>query len=494
MAFSFYRNSLAIWLSNGMVKPLWILWIDRSVQNQVGPEAYGTYYQWFNLTLLLAVLLDGGMANYWNQRNASEGFKAGEMFAMLRLKGILWGGYLIGTLGIAVGLGFEGTSLLWILLLGLLQGLMFLNLLWRAGLAGQQKFILEGLLSAGDKTIMILLSLPLLQGKAYWTGNIMHDFVIIQILGAMAITIVSALIYRSKMSSLLHHSEETSIREDIGLNAKKSWWQMWLPFGVLGLIMTAYFRMDVVVLRLWGNSGALDQGWYAASYRLLDAGMMLPLLLGQMWVGRFAFMERSHKDIHRLLNQSALLLTGIGLAGMFIAFPRLQEWMAWWYPTSVSHAPINPGGAQNLPVHQILGWHLGAFLPMGINVLLGSLLTAHRAFGKLIPLHAGALLLNLILLRIWVPELGAVGAAQACAVTHTAVLIAQWIIVAMEYRWNPWALLWKPIAAMSLVGFITVYSFAFMNNPLELWQESLVTGAGLALVWGWTFTKNNHFV
>ncbi|MBM3914369.1 MAG: hypothetical protein FJ351_08035, partial [Sphingomonadales bacterium] len=79
MAYSFYRNSLAIWLSNALVKPLWILWIDRSIQNQVGPEAYGGYYQWFNLSLLLAVLLDGGMANYWNQRIASGTFRQGEM-------------------------------------------------------------------------------------------------------------------------------------------------------------------------------------------------------------------------------------------------------------------------------------------------------------------------------------------------------------------------------------------------------------------------------
>ncbi len=482
MSYSFYRNSLAIWLSNALVKPLWILWIDRSIQNQVGPEAYGTYYQWFNLSLLLAVLLDGGMANYWNQRIASGGFKGGEMSRMLRLKGILWVIYLMGTLGIAAGLGFGGDSLLWISLLGVLQGLMFLNLLWRAGLAGQQKFVLEGILSAGDKAIMILLSVPLLQGKAYWTGNILHDFVIIQVIGAMSITIISAFIHHSKSETKLDQPQPNSFVDLIDSRTEKIWWKTWLPFGVLGLIMTAYFRLDVVVLRLWGNGGALDQGWYAASYRLLDAGLMLPLLLGQMWVGRFAFLERNLEQIHRLLNQSASLLIGIGLAGIFIAFPRLQEWMAWWYPASVS----------TTPVYLILGWHILAFLPMALNVLLGSLLTAHRAFGKLIPLHSVALLIHFLLLGLWVPESGALGAAQACAITHTLAMIAQWALVSVEYEWNPWKHLWKSVAALLAIGFITVSAFALLNYPLGLWQEGLVTCIGFALALGWIFTKNSR--
>lgn len=482
MAYSFYRNSLTIWLSNALVKPLWILWIDRSIQNQVGPEAYGGYYQWFNLSLLLAVLLDGGMANFWNQRIASGTFRQGEMAQLLRLKGALWGLYMVGTMGIAAGLGYESSSLLWIALLGFLQGLMFLNLLWRAGLAGQQKFVLEGILSAGDKAIMILLSLPLLQGKAYWTGNILHDFVIIQIIGALIITLISAFIYRSKTKPTGNSTPPSSLAEETGSSTEKLWWQTWLPFGVLGLIMTAYFRLDVVLLREWGQGGAIDQGWYAASYRLLDAGLMLPLLLGSMWVGRFAFLERNLEQIHQLLNQSASLLMGIGLAGMFIVLPHLQEWMAWWYPASVS----------SKPVHFILGWHLLTFLPMGLNVLLGSLLTAHRAFGRLIPLHLLALLLHIVLLRLWVTESGAIGAAKACAVTHTLVMIAQWALVSVEYQWKPLRYLWKPIIVLVGIGFAAVSAFAFMSSSWGIWQEGLVTGLGMALGWGWIFTKNGR--
>jgi O-antigen/teichoic acid export membrane protein len=430
------------------------------------------------------------MANYWNQRIATAGFNPGEMSAMLRLKGLMWVAYLLGTLGIAVGLGFEHISLLWIALLGVLQGLMFLNLLLRSGLAGQQKFVLEGLLSAGDKAIMILLSIPLLQGQALWTGNILNDFIIIQIIGALTITILSGFLYRSHTKSPVHHPHSDTVRTEVPQELHpNNWWRAWVPFGVMGLLMTAYFRMDVVFLRLWGNYGALDQGWYAASYRLLDAGMMLPLLLGQMWVGRFAFLERNLDKIHTLLNESVKLLLGIGFIALFTGLPRIEEWMAWWYPASGNIVPIYRDGVPALPAYQILTWHLLAFLPMSLNVVLGSVLTAHRSFGKLIPLHAGALLLNLILLRLWVPEWGAVGAAMACTLTHTTVMIAQWILVMRQYSWKPWSKLWKTIVSMSLAGIILVYTFGFLNHPLGIWQEGLITGLGLGLVWTLMFPK-----
>jgi O-antigen/teichoic acid export membrane protein len=339
---------------------------------------------------------------------------------------------------------------------------------------------------------MIVLSLPLLQGKAYWTGNILQDLVIIQIIGAMAITGISVLVLRTQTTGLLSASEEASPMKSTHGNAGESWWQKWLPFGVMGLIMTGYFRMDVVVLGVWGNGGSLDQGWYAASYRLLDAGMMLPLLLGQMWIGRFAFLDRNHQDIHRLLNQSVSLLIGLGMAGLFVALPRLEQWMAWWYPASVSPVQFDPSNAQRLPVHLILGWHAAAFFPMALNVLLGSLLTAHRAFDKLIPLHAVALLLNLFLLSLWVPELGAIGAARACTLTHTLVMIAQWVLVVRLYHWNPFPQLWKPITAVSVAGTMAIYFMALMDHPLQIWQEGLVTGIVLALVWVWTSPKSSR--
>ena len=62
MAAKPYYRSLSLLIGlNLLVKPLWILGIDRPVQNIVGHEAYGTYFALFNLTLILNILLDMGI-------------------------------------------------------------------------------------------------------------------------------------------------------------------------------------------------------------------------------------------------------------------------------------------------------------------------------------------------------------------------------------------------------------------------------------------------
>ncbi|MFM8318859.1 MAG: hypothetical protein ACKOAV_10875, partial [Bacteroidota bacterium] len=89
-------------------------------------------------------------------------------------------------------------------------------------------------------------------------------------------------------------------------------------------------------------------------------------------------------------------------------------------------------------------------------------------------------------------ESGAVGAAKACAVTHTLVMIAQWALVSVEYQWKPWSYLWKPIITLLGIGFTAVSTFAFMSSSWGIWQEGLATGLGMALGWGWIFTKNGR--
>ena len=49
---------------NLLIKPFWILGIDRTVQNTVGNQAYGQYMVLFNLSVMLTMLLDFGINNY----------------------------------------------------------------------------------------------------------------------------------------------------------------------------------------------------------------------------------------------------------------------------------------------------------------------------------------------------------------------------------------------------------------------------------------------
>ena len=67
---SFISNILLLILLNVLVKPVWILLIDRNVQLLTGHETYGLYNALMNLSLIFSILLDMGITNYNNKRIA----------------------------------------------------------------------------------------------------------------------------------------------------------------------------------------------------------------------------------------------------------------------------------------------------------------------------------------------------------------------------------------------------------------------------------------
>ena len=69
---NFITNIGFLLLLNLLVKPFWILGIDRSVQNAIGAEAYGTYFALFNFAFLFQVVLDFGINNYNNRQIAGK--------------------------------------------------------------------------------------------------------------------------------------------------------------------------------------------------------------------------------------------------------------------------------------------------------------------------------------------------------------------------------------------------------------------------------------
>jgi len=67
-----FLSSLGLLLFlNLLIKPFWILGIDRAVQNSVSPADYGLYYALFNFSFLFNILLDLGITNL-NNKNIAQ--------------------------------------------------------------------------------------------------------------------------------------------------------------------------------------------------------------------------------------------------------------------------------------------------------------------------------------------------------------------------------------------------------------------------------------
>ena len=68
---AFFKGLSSLILLNLLVKPVWMFFIDRQVQNTVGHEEYGRYFAVLNLSYVLFFLSDAGLGNMMNQRIAN---------------------------------------------------------------------------------------------------------------------------------------------------------------------------------------------------------------------------------------------------------------------------------------------------------------------------------------------------------------------------------------------------------------------------------------
>ena len=88
----FLKNIIFLLFINLLVKPFWILGVDRTVQNLVGDANYGTYLAIFNFSYLFYIILDIGLTNFNSKNIASSFYSAGQ------IAGDATGGSLLMTL------------------------------------------------------------------------------------------------------------------------------------------------------------------------------------------------------------------------------------------------------------------------------------------------------------------------------------------------------------------------------------------------------------
>lgn len=413
MRLRFLYNAGVVLLLNLTVKPFWIFAIDRQVQNQAGPEAYGQYYALLNFSLLLSTLLDAGISNFNTRRVAmQQNEEEAGLNSLLGLKMQLFVGYLVLTMGAAwlSGLGWQPL----LLLIGFNQGLHFLNLFLRSYLAGTHQFKTEGFFGVVDKLLMSLLAWPLLFNQAYLTGELMTDFVLIQSLAYMGTTLPLLLLIGRKSLPRLHFSWRFS----------RSLLRQSLPFALLGLLMAGYTKIDAVLLQNLLPRGDYAAGVYAAGYRLLDAFAMVPILVSGILLPQFASMLAAQKLDAAFVRTAALLLGGLGSLVAVVAQVQADWLMEWLYH---HHDPV-----QN-EAFRLLMW---TFLPLSLNYVFGTLLTAGGHLKQLNLLATLALLLNLGLNFWLIPQSGPVGAATAALLTQSFMGFAQLLLSWRHYRWQ----------------------------------------------------------
>jgi O-antigen/teichoic acid export membrane protein len=308
---SFFRSLLLLVFLNGVVKPVWIFAIDRSVQNITGFADYGQYFSFYNLCIILNFLLDMGINVYVNREAAARPAQDNELFSQA-----LYGKFMLGllyTLAVVLIARFTGIRD-WglLLLLVLLQAGSSLLIFVRAFLTAAQRFRQDAFLSVFDKCFVICTMGSLILFPRLTGGVSIQRFVVLQVAG-IGLAIVAGLVYLNRRLPGFRLMPFRGLKQEI--------FRASLPFALNGFLMAVILRADGFLLGRLHHDGAHEAGIYAAGFRLLDAfnmagflvaGFLLPFV-ARHWPDR-AQVERVLLACRHLLMFGASWISALALA------------------------------------------------------------------------------------------------------------------------------------------------------------------------------------
>jgi O-antigen/teichoic acid export membrane protein len=186
-----------------------------------------------------------------------------------------------------------------------------------------------------------------------------------------------------------------------------------LPYALLGLLMMSFSRIDTVLLERMLPDGVNQVAIYANGYRLLDAANNIPYLFSILLLPLFARMLADKSDISQIVRVSLALLFPLSIMVAAVSLFYSSELMNLLY---VHHIQ------KSADVFSIL---MFSFVANTILYVFGTLLTANGSVQLQNKLMFLALILNVGLNLLLIPQYKVIGAAWAGVITQGFVALAE---------------------------------------------------------------------
>jgi O-antigen/teichoic acid export membrane protein len=429
----FLSNLLLLLFLNLLVKPFWIIGIDRGVQNAVGAEEYGFYFTILNFSFIFNILLDFGITNFNNRNIAQHRQLLNKHFSsIVILKFLLTLVYFIVIFSAGLLMKYDSRQLFMLAILGFNQFLLSFILYLRSNISGLLMFRTDSMLSVMDRLLMIVFCGILLWGNVTDKPFRIEWFVYTQTAAYLLTIAVAASIVVVKAKFRRLHWNRLFFLMII----KKSF-----PFALLVLMMAFYNRIDSVMIEkiLRDTIGNEQVGIYAQAYRLLDATNMIAYLFAVLLLPLYANMIRNMLPVQNLLKLAYTLLFVMAVMVAVSALFYGQPIMRLLYPPHELEAMID----YELRINQsakVFSLLMCGFLPISTTYVFGTLLTANGNLRQLNIVAASGMVINIVLNLILVPRLFAIGSAITSLTTQSItallqVFIAQYIFrFSIEYR------------------------------------------------------------
>lgn len=464
----FLLNILFLLLINLLIKPFFIFGIDLTVQNRLPLGDYGLYFALLNFTYLFQILSDFGIQNFNNRHVSQHPQLLGKYFPnLLFLKFLLSVLYVCVSLLAAWGLagyGWRELPLLLILLFNqvLAQGVLFL----RSNISGLGHYRLDSFLSSLDKLLMLgtcgvlLWALPPEVLSA-------ETFALAQTAALAATAAAVAVALHSKAALRLRPSWLRDWRA--GRPALVFLFRQSFPYALVILLMTAYTRLDAVLLERLLPDGRQHADVYASAYRLLDAANMLGYLFASLLLPMFARMLRRGDAVRPLVSVSfQLIWAGSITLAALVYFARAD----------LIHLML-PARADAYR-WDTLGLLIWAFVPVSATYIFSTLLTADERLMQMNRFFAAGIAVDVALNLVLIPRYQALGAATATLATQAFIALGMMGLCLRYFALRPSArgvarLLGYAAATLLGIGFV------FLKTPYALPVKFLLGGSASLL-------------
>jgi len=471
----FLTNLGLLLFLNLLVKPFWVLGIDRSVQNAVGAEDFGFYFSILNFSFLFNILLDFGVTNFNNRNIAQNNQLLNKHFSgILILKLLLGIVYFIVTFAIGFIIGYNSAQFQMLTWIAFNQFLLMFILYLRSNISGLLMFKTDSVVSVLDRLLMILFCSILLWGNVI-EGKFKIEWFVYAQTAAYGLTALFA------FSVVMVKASFTRVYWNwpfILMILKKS-----LPFAVLFMLMAQYNRIDTVLIErlLPEGVGAQQSGVYAQAFRLYDAANMIAFLFAVLLLPLFSRMIKLKQSVEDLVKLSFSILFTVSVIAALGSYFYSHDLMVWLYPRQADELIT----VYNLRIGQsayILGLLMFGFVAISAVYVFSTLLTANGSLKEMNIIAASGVVISLVINFIMVPKMQAMGSAYASLSAQFSTAIAQVIVATMIFKFKA---NYKFLAVLALyVGGVILMGWISTQLPYD-WKINisvLIMGSGLLAI------------
>ncbi len=470
----FVKNILFVIAINVLVKPFWVFFIDRTVQNRVSGGDYGTYQALLSLSIIFQIVLDFGITSYNSRTIAHNPGKLADIFpAMFSARLVLTGIYMALAFGWGWLLGYRSWELH--LLLGVLavQALNSMLTFIRSNIAALHRFKTDGILSITDRLLMIGVCGLLLVYPVTASRFRIEWFVIAQ-MGCYLLTAIIAYI-------TLRRIAKVRLRFAFHVPTVAGIIRQSMPYALLIFQMSVYNRADAMMIERLSANGKVQADIWASAFRQLDMANMLGLMFATMLLPFYGRMLAHKQEVHPIVRLCANLLVPFSFIVAVAGICYSKEIMALLYKGA--------RGSSSHDYQVVFAWLMASFPAWCIMYIYSTLLTANGNLKVLNYIAFAGVVFNLSLNAYLIPRFEATGGAVTSCLTQTGLALT-FMLVCTRILKLPVNIKWVSSIILYLLITIGLGAAIISVFPLFwLWQLGIFVVVSLLFMFVFRFVS-----